>query len=113
MSQKKQSQGECVFCGREMAKGGLSRHLKTCPQRQEVIKVADNNEKAGQKQRLYHLQVQDAWSPDFWLHLEMNGTACEKHAKEHPHENYGEPIPLVNSPRLGMCGYDGPAAPPY
>ena len=28
----------------------------------------------------------------------------------HPHDQYGEPIPLVNSPRLGMCGYDGPAA---
>ena len=41
------------------------------------------------------------------------GTLCDKHAKTHPHDNYGEPIPLVNSPRLGMCGYDGPAEPPY
>lgn len=229
MSQKKQSQGECIFCGREMAKGGLSRHLKTCPQRQEAIKAADSNAKTSQKQRLYHLQVQDAWLPDFWLHLEMNGNAtlkdldhylraiwleccghlsqfsvggwsgeeipmsrkieqifqpgvelthiydfgtssetlvkavdvregkpltrhpiylmarnkmpemictecgepagwlcmeclseggewatfCEKHAKEHLHEDYEEPTPLVNSPRLGMCGYDGPAEPPY
>jgi hypothetical protein len=36
------------------------------------------------------------------------GALCDKHAKKHPHDNYGEPIPLVNSPRLGMCGYDGP-----
>lgn len=41
------------------------------------------------------------------------GTLCDKHAKTHPHGNYGEPIPLVNSPRLGMCGYDGPAEPPF
>jgi hypothetical protein len=40
-------------------------------------------------------------------------TLCQKHAEEHPHQDYGEPIPLVNSPRLGMCGYDGPAEPPY
>jgi hypothetical protein len=229
MAQRKQSQGKCVFCGREMTKSGLSRHLKTCPQRQEAIKVAESGKVAGQKQRLYHLQVQDAFSPDFWLHLEMNGTAslkdldrylraiwleccghlsqfsvggwsgeeipmsrkiervfepgvelthiydfgtssetlvkavdvregkpltshpiylmarnnmpeavcaecgepanrlcmecliengewitlCEKHAAEHPHEDYGEPMLLVNSPRLGMCGYDGPAEPPY
>lgn len=41
------------------------------------------------------------------------GTLCNKHAQTHPHNSYGEPIPLVNSPRLGLCGYDGPARPPY
>jgi hypothetical protein len=44
---------------------------------------------------------------------EVWGTLCSQHAETHPHDNYGEPIPLVNSPRLGMCGYDGPAEPPY
>lgn len=41
------------------------------------------------------------------------GTLCEKHAQKHEHDNYGDPIGLVNSPRLGMCGYTGPAEPPY
>jgi hypothetical protein len=41
------------------------------------------------------------------------GTLCEQHAGTHPHEDYGAPIELVNSPRLGMCGYTGPAEPPY
>jgi hypothetical protein len=41
------------------------------------------------------------------------GTLCDKHAENHPHDEYGEPVPLVNSPRLGMCGYYGPAKPPY
>lgn len=44
---------------------------------------------------------------------EKNGYLCDEHKEEHPHENYGEPMPLVNSPRIGMCGYDGPAEPPY
>ncbi len=38
---------------------------------------------------------------------------CDEHAEDHPHTEYGEPLPLVNSPRLGMCGYVGPAEPPY
>jgi len=229
MSRRKQSRGECVFCGREMTKGGLSRHLKTCKQRQEAIKAAEKEKKTGKKQRLYHLQIQDAWSSDFWLHLEVNGkatlndldyylreiwleccshlsqfsvggwggpeismdrkieqvlqpgvelthiydfgtssetlvksvavregwplsehpiylmarnkmpeatcvecgepakwwcmeclaerdewtTLCDKHAEEHPHQDYEDPLPLLNSPRVGMCGYDGPAEPPY
>jgi hypothetical protein len=45
--------------------------------------------------------------------LDQPGTLCEEHARDHPHEDYGEPVPLVNSPRLGMCGYTGPADPPY
>lgn len=227
MARRKQSQGKCAFCGREMAKGGLARHLSACSQRQEAMSTA--NQKRGKEQELYHLQVQDAWQGDFWLHLEMNGSAtladlddylraiwleccghlsqfsiggwrgeeipkttrvgrifepevevthiydfgtssetlikavgvrggkpltshpivlmarnnppeaycmeckqpaawlcleclyeldepgtlCDQHAEVHPHENYGEPMPLVNSPRMGMCGYDGPAEPPY
>ncbi len=57
--------------------------------------------------------------PAAWLCMECViehdewGTLCPEHAKRHPHDNYGEPIPLVNSPRVGLCGYTGPADPPY
>ncbi|MGI0494834.1 hypothetical protein ACN4EG_23870 [Alkalinema pantanalense CENA528] len=44
---------------------------------------------------------------------EVWGTLCAEHVESHPHDGYGDPIPLVNSPRLGMCGYDGLADPPY
>ena len=42
-----------------------------------------------------------------------SGLLCEDHVQDHPHDNYGEPMPLVNSPRVGICGYEGPADPPY
>jgi hypothetical protein len=38
---------------------------------------------------------------------------CDEHKEEHEHDDYRDPTPLVNSPRLGMCGYTGPADPPY
>jgi len=41
------------------------------------------------------------------------GTLCDEHAKSHPHDEYGELIDLVDSLRLGLCGYVGPAEPPY
>ncbi len=226
MSRKKSTSGTCVFCGRRLSRGGMSRHLKSCAARQQAIEQA--NRKRGKPQQIFHLLVSDRYLGDFWLHLEMNGTArlstldnylraiwleccghlsmftyggwddeipksrragqvfapgvqivhyydfgttsetvikvvdvrqgqplsrhpiflmarnempevvcqeceqpaaflcmeciiedeepgwlCEQHAENHPHEDYGEPIPVVNSPRLGMCGYDGPAEPPY
>ena len=236
---RRQTRGNCVYCGREMTRSGLSRHLQSCSARQQAI--TDANGAPGRSQALYHLQIQDAFSGDFWLHLEMRGRAtladldsylraiwleccghlsqykigatrytqimdfdwmgseeksmdvcvdalftpgleipyeydfgsttglnikvvsqrmgtpttahpialmarngfdpppciecgkpathvcmqcayerddgrcelCDKHAKTHPHDEYGWPMPLVNSPRTGVCGYTGPAKPPY
>jgi len=57
--------------------------------------------------------------PAIWLCMEcliekgVWGTLCDDHAEIHPNNNYGEPVRLVNSPRLGLCGYEGPAEPPY
>ena len=226
MAQRKQSRGTCTYCGKETTKGGMSKHLDACPQRQAAIAKAEDGK--GKPETLFHLRVEDAHSKAFWLNLEMRssktlqdldlylrdiwleccghlsqfsvtsfgqeidqrrkisnafqstnqlvheydfgttsetlvkvvavregkpttkhaialmarnlipeaecvecgqpathlcmeciyedntaGTLCDIHAENHPHDDYGEPIPFVNSPRLGMCGYDGPAEPPY
>src|SRR5512134_2656090 len=76
MSRKKQTRGPCAYCGQELAKGGMLKHLATCAQRQKALAEAD--QKRGEKQKLYHLRVQDAWQGDFWLDLEMNGAATLK-----------------------------------
>jgi hypothetical protein len=47
------------------------------------------------------------------IYEEDSALLCEAHAATHPHNDYGEPLKLVNSPRLGLCGYTGPADPPY
>ena len=47
------------------------------------------------------------------IERDETGMLCDEHAEDHSCSNYGGPISLVNSPRLGMCGYDGPAEPPY
>ncbi len=54
-----------------------------------------------------HLCMECMYEDETW------GTLCAEHAESHPHNNYGEPVELMNSPRVGMCGYDGPAEPPY
>jgi len=41
------------------------------------------------------------------------GTLCPRHACRHPHTAFGGALPRINSPRAGMCEYDGPAEPPY
>ncbi len=73
MANRKQSRGTCKFCGREMTKGGISRHIKACPERKEAIAEADAGK--GKTENIYHLQVLEAWGGNFWLHLEMRGSA--------------------------------------
>jgi hypothetical protein len=62
---------------------------------------------------------QECGQPAKWLCIEClyegdnDGYLCDENVEEHPHENYGEPMPLLNSPRTGMCDYNGPAEPAY
>jgi len=223
MPKGKMPKGKCEYCGQEVTKNSVGKHLAICSERQAAITKA-----SGKPEKLYSLRVQGD-AKQFWLDLEIRGTAtledldkylraiwleccghmsqfsfggwrgeeiaknrkieqalkpgdevthiydfgtssetlikavsvregspttrrpialmvrnlqpdapciecdqpakwfcqecqieddspgllCDEHVKDHPHDNYGEPVELVNSPRMGMCGYDGPAEPPY
>ena len=73
MAKQLQTQGECAFCGRASTRGGMARHLRACAKPREVIEAAGH--KPGRERPFIHLQVQDKWSSQFWLHLEMDGSA--------------------------------------
>ncbi|MCI5167116.1 MAG: hypothetical protein D3903_13730, partial [Candidatus Electrothrix sp. GM3_4] len=76
MAQTKQTRGACAFCGRQMTGNGMVKHLSACPKRKETL--SENDQKKGKAQKLYHLKIQDAWLNDFWLHLEICGSATFK-----------------------------------
>jgi len=61
------SRGTCVYCQKDYAKSGMSRHLQACQDRKAII--ADQPPKT----KLFHLAVEG--SPYHWLHLEMPATA--------------------------------------
>lgn len=228
MGKREQPNGKCYFCQETMTRRKLFNHLEKCAKRQEAIETAEESKRAPEK--IYHLRAKFPYGSEFWLDLEVNGTAtlkdldyylreiwleccghlsefsagdffageismskkiadvftkepalfhsydfgsttetivekiavregkpltkypialmsrnilegvkciecdkeaeyicvgcpyedesdgtlCEEHAEDHPHaDNYGEPLPFVNSPRVGVCGYEGPAEPPY
>jgi Fe-S-cluster-containing dehydrogenase component len=67
--QRKQSKGICTYCSKEVGKGGATKHLATCPQRQAAIAKADDSKAA--RDIIYHLRVEDRYQKEFWLDLEM------------------------------------------
>ena len=73
MTRIQTTKGACAFCGHKMARGAMSKHLATCPERQAQI---DKAEATGRKpQTLYQLAVRDKEFTAFWLLLEVNGAA--------------------------------------
>lgn len=62
------SYGQCFFCNRSLSKGGMSRHLKSCPERKKAIAT-----EKGPKEHLFHIRVEDLYSPYYWMHLEISG----------------------------------------
>ncbi len=71
--------GQCGFCGKDYTKGGMSRHLSACKARAQAIEEANKATKSARPKRkpetIFHLRVEDAYSPLYWLHLEVPGTA--------------------------------------
>ena len=226
MVERAHFRGTCAYCGRELTRGGMTRHLRGCDARAEVVDAAYG--RSGRIIPLLHLQARDAWTGKYWLNLEVDGSAtllqldkylrriwleccghlsrfsqggwdgeeipmelkvgrvfheglelthiydfgsetitlvkamdaregtrttdrpialmarnappelpcqrcgtpatrlclgcthtgrdgtlCDRHAGRHRHDDNGEPVEIVNSPRIGVCGYTGPAEPPY
>lgn len=73
MPNRKQSKGTCAYCGVEIAKNGVIKHLSTCSKRQAIIEKAE--QRRTKRETLYHLRVRDAWRGEFWLDLEVAGSS--------------------------------------
>lgn len=74
MSKRFVSYGKCFLCGGTFAKNVITRHLKTCPARQEAI-AQEAQAGAGKPVRLFHLQAEGRYYPEYWLHFEMPANA--------------------------------------
>ena len=106
---RNQSRGSCLFCGREFAKGGLSRHLPTCAKRLEAQTEADRSKR--HRQSLYHLQVQDAWGAGYFLHLEIRGNATLKDLDEYLRAIWLECCGHLSAFEIAGVSYDNTSDP--
>ena len=69
----KQQRGDCAYCKRDFSGVGMLRHLAVCSARREsnAREIANVCETVA----LHHVRVQLAWNKDFWLDLEVMGSA--------------------------------------
>ncbi|CAN5795195.1 hypothetical protein BH18ACT11_BH18ACT11_23970 [soil metagenome] len=57
------SYGICELCGKRTTKAGMSRHLKSC--------LAEHDPSRGEAARIFRLRIEDAYSPVYWMDVEM------------------------------------------
>ena len=70
MARQPQSRGTCTYCGKDFARGGMTKHLATCPARAAAFAAAEAGN--GKTQALYHLTVSTPGSgltTDAWMTL--------------------------------------------
>lgn len=60
--------GECYLCGGVYSKAGMLNHLKACKQKHTC------GESKG-KSSIFHLVVDGFYLPEYWMHLEVEGSA--------------------------------------
>lgn len=73
MAGKPRTKGSCVFCGKEMTRAGMQKHLASCKMRSEKRAEAEASSKT--VANLCQILVYSPYDSDFWLYLEVNGAA--------------------------------------
>ena len=73
MPNRTENHGTCAYCGEVISKRSVSKHLEKCPERLESLQTAADSGRP--EETLWHLRVQDAYNKDYWLDLEMTGSA--------------------------------------
>jgi hypothetical protein len=62
------STGQCVFCQQRFGKASMTNHLKRCAARTEQ---RPSRRSGRGKSGAFHVVVEGAYNPEYWLHLEV------------------------------------------
>jgi len=117
MARTATTKGKCYICKKELGKGAMKTHLLKC-----------NNLGEG-KTNYFMIKVEDFYNKDYWLYIQAKDNAtlsdldsflrdiwleCCGHLSafkigetyyENDDDNESYVIDIINSPRMGVCGY--------
>jgi len=65
------STGTCALCGSNFESSEMSKHLKSCRSKRDVSANAEREK----DRKLFHIVVEGADSPEYWMHLEASTDA--------------------------------------
>lgn len=72
---RQMSKGQCHLCGGTFSKSAMTKHLKSCKQKEQNSKTSSPG-RSPRKTEIFHLLVEGRYSPDYWMHLEVPADAA-------------------------------------
>ena len=70
---RQMSKGRCNLCGDTFSKSIMTKHLKSCKQKNGAEKISE--EQNSPKAQVFHIVVEGSYSPEYWMHLEIPAKA--------------------------------------
>jgi hypothetical protein len=67
------SQGKCNLCGGTFSKQAMTKHVKSCSQKEGSCGTPAK--RGSRKTKTFHLMVEGRYLPDYWMYLEVPATA--------------------------------------
>lgn len=67
------SKGQCHLCGGTFGKAAMTRHLKSCKQKEDS--EASPADRGSRIRAVFHLVVEGRYASDYWMHLEIPADA--------------------------------------
>ncbi len=114
------TKGVCSFCKGEFDKPKMSQHLRNCKERKAILANLSADE-TKQKMRLFHIQAEGRYAPQYWMHLELpvecgkpatqvvaeydiiEHAYCDECVKNLDEDEFEQIIEIENSPRVGIA----------
>ncbi len=67
---RQMSKGKCNLCGSTFSKSAMTKHLKSCKQKEKNTETSSPG-RSPRKTKIFHLVVEGRYSSDYWMHLEV------------------------------------------
>ena len=71
---RQMSKGQCNLCGSTFSKSAMTKHLKSCKQKDQDSETSSPG-RSPRKTKIFHLVVEGRYSSDYWMHLEVPADA--------------------------------------
>ena len=76
---KQISTGKCGFCNATFTKAEMTKHLKSCKQRDTVSgKPSEKRKQTSRDKKIFHIVVEGSYLPEYWMHLDVAANATLK-----------------------------------
>jgi len=72
---RQMSKGQCRLCGGTFSKSAMTKHLKSCKQKEQKSETSSPG-RSPRKTEIFHLVIEGRYSPDYWMHLEVPADAA-------------------------------------